>query len=536
MLEIAQRERVAEAEAGMRKNDSHIGTSGLVNQDESFTHAKKSFVHILIGNKGDGDHVEPYDASAQHVSEVGGDDPYDAFCIPDPLKPKVLPDPAAERFHTLEKKIKVIEGNNIFGSIAMNMLLVSNLVISAKFKTPDFKKYKGQPCPRSHLVMYFRKMDSHTENDKLLIHRFQDSLSGASLRWYMSLEKGRIQSWEDLADAFLHQYKYNLDMAPDRMQLQGMVMNEKESFKEYTQRWRELAAQVEPPLSEKEMTGISVDTLKDPFFDRLVSSAASDFAHLVTIGDRIKKSLRDGKIQGAVATPNAPKKYSGGFQKKKEGDINSISRGYKGKQQISYDQVADVQQPPQQRQQQNAIPQRQFKPRPPRRQLDPLPVPYSHIFLYLQKEGLLTLRELKPSTFPYPPGYDANAHCEFNMGAPGHTLENCFAFQNRVQDLIETKVITFTPRRPNVSTNAMPTHEGASVSAIEEVNKGDLIKKVEEIQTPIVVIGAQLLKSGLIPIDLVDEENVEELKSFIQQMLDQGEMQIERHNEDMKEK
>lgn len=163
-------------------------------------------------------------------------------------------------------------------------------------------------------------------------------------------------------------------------------------------------------------------------------------------------------------------------------------------------------------------------------------MPYSHIFLYLQKEGLLTLRELKPATFPYPPGYDANAHCEFNMGAPGHTLENCFAFQNRVQDLIETKVITFTPRRPNVNTNAMPTHEGASVSAIEEVNKGDLIKKVEEIQTPIVVIGAQLLKSGLIPIDLVDEENVEELKSFIQQMLDQGEMQIERHNEDMKEK
>ena len=33
MLAIAQRERVAEAEIGTRKNDSHIGTSGLVNQD-----------------------------------------------------------------------------------------------------------------------------------------------------------------------------------------------------------------------------------------------------------------------------------------------------------------------------------------------------------------------------------------------------------------------------------------------------------------------------------------------------------------------
>lgn len=59
-----------EAEAGMRKNDSHIRTSGLVNQDEIFTHAKKSFIHIRIGNKGDGGHVEHSNASAQHGSEI----------------------------------------------------------------------------------------------------------------------------------------------------------------------------------------------------------------------------------------------------------------------------------------------------------------------------------------------------------------------------------------------------------------------------------------------------------------------------------
>lgn len=121
MLTIAQRETVVEAEDGMRKNDSHISTSGLVNQDEIFTHAKKSFVHIPVGKKGDGDHVEPSDASSQHGYEMGGDDQYDAFYIPDPPKPKVLPNPAAVRLRALEKKIKVIEGNNIFGSAAMNM-------------------------------------------------------------------------------------------------------------------------------------------------------------------------------------------------------------------------------------------------------------------------------------------------------------------------------------------------------------------------------------------------------------------------------
>lgn len=72
----------------------------------------------------------------------------------------------------------------------------------------------------------------------------------------------------------------------------------------------------------------------------------------------------------------------------------------------------------------------------------------------------------------------------------------------------------------------MPTHGGASISVIEEVCKQDMIKKMEEIQTPITLIGAQLLKSSLILVNLIDEDNVKELKGFIQQMLDQGTMQI----------
>ncbi|XP_050915375.1 uncharacterized protein LOC127130402 [Lathyrus oleraceus] len=112
------------------------------------------------------------------------------------------------------------------------------------------------------------------------------------------------------------------------------------------------------------------------------------------------------------------------------------------------------------------------------------------------------------------------------MGAPGHTLENCVTFQNRVQDLIEEKAVSFTLRRPNVNTNPMPTHNDASVSAIEESDQGKLICKVEEIETPITMIGAQLLKSGLIPEELVPEENNKELRNFIQQMLDRGKLQI----------
>ena len=72
----------------------------------------------------------------------------------------------------------------------------------------------------------------------------------------MSLDNTKISTFRDLGDAFVKQYKYNLDMAPDRDQLRAMFQKDKECFKEYAQRWREVSAQICPPLEEKEMTKI----------------------------------------------------------------------------------------------------------------------------------------------------------------------------------------------------------------------------------------------------------------------------------------
>lgn len=75
--------------------------------------------------------------------------------------------------------------------------------------------------------------------------------------------------------------------------------------------------QVEPPLFESEMTEIFVDTLKDPYFDRLVRGGAFEFTDLVATKDRIEKGLECGKIHINIGASNAPKRFSGNFQKKK---------------------------------------------------------------------------------------------------------------------------------------------------------------------------------------------------------------------------
>ncbi|RDX78344.1 hypothetical protein CR513_41391, partial [Mucuna pruriens] len=50
-----------------------------------------------------------------------------------------------------------------------------------------FAKYKGSSCPRMHLAMYCRKMASYIHQEKILVHCFQDSLTGAALSWVQGL-------------------------------------------------------------------------------------------------------------------------------------------------------------------------------------------------------------------------------------------------------------------------------------------------------------------------------------------------------------
>ena len=85
-------------------------------------------------------------------------------------------------------------------------------------------------------------------------------------------------------------------MAPDRMQLQNMCKMRHESFKEYGQRWRDQAAQVVPPMMEKEMIIMIVDTLSVFYYEKMVGYTPSSFADLVFSGKRIKVGLKRGKF------------------------------------------------------------------------------------------------------------------------------------------------------------------------------------------------------------------------------------------------
>ena len=102
---------------------------------------------------------------------------------------------AQQKYKLLEERLKAIEGlNELKGMDLAELTLVPDLVLPPKFKAPEFEKFNGSICLVAHLTMYCRKMIRYTNNDKLLIHCFQDSLIGTITKWYMQLSRNHIRS------------------------------------------------------------------------------------------------------------------------------------------------------------------------------------------------------------------------------------------------------------------------------------------------------------------------------------------------------
>src|SRR3954462_152905 len=321
------------------------------------------------------------------------------------------------KFHLLEERLKALEGRGSSGLNAIDLCLVPDIKIPAKFKVPSFEKYKGITCPMSHIKAFCNKMAPYAENDRLLMHFFQDSLSGASLEWYTRLERIHIRTWDELAEAFLKHYKYNSDMTPTRLQLQSLTQKVDESFKEYAQRWRELASRVQPPLLERELVDMFMNTLKDPYLNMMIGCASSEFSNLVVVGEQIENALKMGKIQDMANIPE--------FTEEEKNGTNATSEN--GEEELpAYPQVHVL------NYHQNYQQQGPRRSRRSPRKIDPIPMTYSQLLSHLLNESLVELREAKP-----PPTY--------HSGTSGHSTEDCNILKRKVQDLIDSKAISFTP-------------------------------------------------------------------------------------------
>jgi len=247
-----------------------------------------------------------------------------------------------EKYDEMQQEMRALRGKEVFGKTAYDLCLVPDIQIPHKFKVPDFEKYKGNSCPEEHLTMYVRKMSAYARDDRVLIYYFQESLASPASKWYMNLDKTKIQTFRDLCEAFVQQYQYNVDMAPDRSDLQAMTQENKEIFKEYTQRWSDVAAQVSPRIEEKEMTKLFLKTLNQFYYEKMVGSAPRNFAEMVGMGVQLEEGVREGRLVKDETSPSGTKGFGNNFPRKKEQEVGMGTHGRPQQHYPPYQHIAAI--------------------------------------------------------------------------------------------------------------------------------------------------------------------------------------------------
>ncbi|XP_016737787.2 uncharacterized protein [Gossypium hirsutum] len=339
-----------------------------------------------------------------------------------------------DRCKWLEEKFKTMETADYRGGIdAKDLSLVPDLVLPPKFKTPEFKKYNGTSCPEAHITMFCRRMTGYVNNDQLLIHCFQDSLIGSAAKWYNPLSRAQIGSWKDLAQAFMKQYGHVTDIAPDKITLQNMEKKPGESFRQYAQRWREIAMQVQPPLLEKETTILFINTLKAPFITHMIGNTTKSFSDMVMAGEMIENAIRGGKIEVGETTKRS-------VPKKRENEVNSTSSYNR-----DHSRLITVNQPKVTTRGQQGSTKQESSVRQifEKLQFTPISMSYKELYQSLFDSHVVSTFYIKPLQPSYPKWYDSNAQCDYHAGVSRHSIENCTAFKKTVERLLEMGIVKF---------------------------------------------------------------------------------------------
>jgi len=153
--------------------------------------------------------------------------------------------PKQDKWVVWEERFRVVKGFDVYDLVRVaEICLILNVMIPKEFRVLKFVKYTELECANTHLRSYYNKMTEVIYNDNLLIHFFQDSLIGFVLNWYMSLDNTRVKKWSDLVDAFLRQYKFNIDIVLDWTSLIVMEKGNKETVRGYAHRWKNKAMHV----------------------------------------------------------------------------------------------------------------------------------------------------------------------------------------------------------------------------------------------------------------------------------------------------
>ncbi|XP_075097974.1 uncharacterized protein LOC107767021 [Nicotiana tabacum] len=338
------------------------------------------------------------------------------------------------KMKSLEQTMRNIQGLGGHKSVSFNDLcMFPHVHLPPGFKTPKFDKYDGHGDPVAHLKRYCNQLRGAGGKEELLMAYFGESLTGIASEWFIDQDISHWHVWNDVAQDFVQQFQYNIDIDPD-------------------------------------------------YLHYMLAAIGKPFAEAIKIGEIVENGMKSGKIvsQAALkATTQAIQSGSGNFgnrKKKEEGSM--MASGFRGVQRGIAPSYAYAR-PPNHQQWRAPIPQgsRQlrpnfqapYNPRPrqeyvreqePKKEFTLIGESYTSLFRKLMQ--LKLIEPIMPRYVnPNSKGFDSNARCEYHSNTQGHSTENCWTLKKAIENLIEAKAIVVTNNEdtPNITNNPLPTHD-----------------------------------------------------------------------------
>ncbi|XP_059285914.1 uncharacterized protein LOC132039453 [Lycium ferocissimum] len=175
------------------------------------------------------------------------------------------------KMKSLEQSIRNLQGQEGHKSVSYkDLCMFPNVHLPSGFKTPKFDKYDGHGDPVAHLKRYCNQLRGAGGKDEMLMAYFSDSLTGIASDWFTDQDVIKWHIWDDMAQEFVRQFQYNIDITPDKMSMTKVQKKSTESFREFAIRWREQAARVKPPMTEGEVVDTFLQAQTEEYYQHML--------------------------------------------------------------------------------------------------------------------------------------------------------------------------------------------------------------------------------------------------------------------------
>ncbi|XP_070020747.1 uncharacterized protein [Nicotiana sylvestris] len=389
----------------------------------------------------------------------------------------------AEELKKLTSRVQSIEGDRGIEGLNYEYLFKHpDVELPERYKPPKFEMFDGIDDPRVHLRTYYDKLVGVGKDEKIRMKLFMRSLTGDTLSWYISQNPKKWSNWVSMASNFLDQF--NTENAPDAFYIQNLKKKPTETFHEHATHWRSEATKVRPALDEELLNKFFVRAQDPQYYERLMVIENHKFSDIIKLGEGIEEGIKSGMVTNFEALQAMNKALQSGDIPKKKG-VGTVMVAHCLKSPFS-------------------LPTRQNYPRPshnfdrkPLRQYTAIAEPIDQLYERLKTTGYVTL---VPAVVLENPSQRINPNkiYVYHSGMKGYTTAECRTLKDRIQTLIDNKVIQAKEATANVHNSPLPDHRGDSVhvvetnkewdpeGSIEHIREGDDFKVVVTL-TPIVV-------------------------------------------------